>query len=157
VSSTLVVPPVGGVRPQIIRRVVDLPAPLGPRKPVTVPGSQRKRHAVHRELGAVSLAQVGDFDHGHSVAAAPGMASIRRRARRGRPRSGAGIDRGRWWAAPRDPTLDHAARGARPGGGLPSRRSRRDWFVDTVFFLLALLIGALVPATSISRTTRRSG
>jgi len=32
---------VGGVRPQIIRSVVDLPAPLGPRNPVTVPGSQR--------------------------------------------------------------------------------------------------------------------
>ena len=31
-----------GVSPQIIRRVVDLPAPLGPRNPVTVPGSQRK-------------------------------------------------------------------------------------------------------------------
>jgi hypothetical protein len=29
------------VRPQIIRIVVDLPAPFGPRKPVTVPGSQR--------------------------------------------------------------------------------------------------------------------
>ncbi|HEX2190501.1 MAG TPA: aldehyde dehydrogenase family protein [Longimicrobiaceae bacterium] len=31
----------GVVRPQIIRSVVDLPAPFGPRKPVTVPGSQR--------------------------------------------------------------------------------------------------------------------
>src|SRR3954454_19816076 len=29
----------GGVRPTIIRIAVDFPAPLGPRKPVTVPGS----------------------------------------------------------------------------------------------------------------------
>ena len=33
------VPAVGGVSPQIMRSVVDLPAPLGPRKPVMVPGS----------------------------------------------------------------------------------------------------------------------
>ena len=31
-------PALGGVRPVIIRRVVDFPAPFGPRKPVTVPG-----------------------------------------------------------------------------------------------------------------------
>jgi signal transduction histidine kinase len=31
-----------------------------------------------------------------------------------------------------------------PEEGSRHRRSRRDWFVDTVFFLLALLIGALV-------------
>src|SRR5690242_2774174 len=31
-------PEVGVSRPRIIRMVVDLPAPLGPRKPVTLPG-----------------------------------------------------------------------------------------------------------------------
>src|SRR4051812_33107679 len=31
-------PEVGGVRPTAIRKVVDLPAPFGPRKPVTRPG-----------------------------------------------------------------------------------------------------------------------
>jgi hypothetical protein len=41
VSSTVELPAVGGVSPQIIRSVVDLPAPFGPRKPVMVPGSQR--------------------------------------------------------------------------------------------------------------------
>src|SRR5690242_10739760 len=35
-------PVVGGVSPQIMRIVVDFPAPLGPRNPVTVPGSQVK-------------------------------------------------------------------------------------------------------------------
>ena len=34
------VPDVGGVSPVSIRSVVDLPAPFGPRNPVTVPGSQ---------------------------------------------------------------------------------------------------------------------
>ena len=38
---TVAVPAVGRVSPQIMRIVVDLPAPLGPRKPVTVPGSHR--------------------------------------------------------------------------------------------------------------------
>ena len=32
----------GGVSPVIIRRVVDLPAPFGPRKPVMVPGRHVK-------------------------------------------------------------------------------------------------------------------
>ncbi len=58
----------------------------------------------------------------------------------------AGIDRGRWWArggatlrlTPMLPEVLVPAEGAR------HRRSRRDWFVDSVFFLLALLIGALV-------------
>ena len=35
-------PAVAGVRPTITRMVVVLPAPLGPRKPVTVPGLQTK-------------------------------------------------------------------------------------------------------------------
>jgi hypothetical protein len=34
------VPRVAGVRPAMTRRVVDFPAPFGPRKPVTVPGGQ---------------------------------------------------------------------------------------------------------------------
>ena len=40
--STVTAPDVAGVRPTRIRIVVDLPAPLGPRKPVTRPGSARK-------------------------------------------------------------------------------------------------------------------
>src|SRR3954471_20601768 len=36
------VPEVAGTRPVIIRIVVVLPAPFGPRKPVTVPGSSAK-------------------------------------------------------------------------------------------------------------------
>ena len=40
--ATVTVPVVGLSRPMIMRMVVDLPAPLGPRKPVTVPGSTVK-------------------------------------------------------------------------------------------------------------------
>jgi len=35
--SIVAVPELAGVRPTMIRMVVDLPAPLGPRKPVTRP------------------------------------------------------------------------------------------------------------------------
>ena len=38
--STVELPADGIVSPHSIRIVVDFPAPLGPRKPVTVPGSQ---------------------------------------------------------------------------------------------------------------------
>src|SRR4051794_36474614 len=40
--STLAEPDVAGTRPVIIRIVVVLPVPFGPRKPVTVPGSRAK-------------------------------------------------------------------------------------------------------------------
>jgi len=40
--SMVAAPEVGATRPSSIRRVVVLPAPLGPRKPVTVPGSTSK-------------------------------------------------------------------------------------------------------------------
>ena len=38
----LAVPLVGVMKPAIMRIVVDLPAPLGPRKPRTSPGSTEK-------------------------------------------------------------------------------------------------------------------
>jgi hypothetical protein len=40
--STCAVPWVAPVRPTMMRMVVDLPAPLGPRNPVTRPGSAVK-------------------------------------------------------------------------------------------------------------------
>ena len=46
VPSTVARPADGSASPQIIRRVVDLPAPLGPTKPVTVPGEQRKETSL---------------------------------------------------------------------------------------------------------------
>ena len=44
--STVVRPDDGSASPQIIRSVVDLPAPLGPTKPVTVPGEQRNETSL---------------------------------------------------------------------------------------------------------------
>src|SRR4029077_17906081 len=40
--SIVTSPAVGASRPRIIRMVVDLPAPFGPRKPVTLPGFTSK-------------------------------------------------------------------------------------------------------------------
>ena len=40
-----------------MRSVVDLPAPLGPRNPVTVPGSQRKETSLHGGAPAVALGE----------------------------------------------------------------------------------------------------
>ena len=39
---TLTSPALGASRPRIVRIVVDLPAPFGPRNPVTLPGSTSK-------------------------------------------------------------------------------------------------------------------
>ncbi len=44
--STVARPADGSASPQIIRNVVDLPAPLGPTKPVTVPGAQRNETSL---------------------------------------------------------------------------------------------------------------
>jgi hypothetical protein len=51
-------PAVGSSTPAIIRIVVDLPAPFGPRKPVTMPGWTTKVQPVDRQLLPVPLTQV---------------------------------------------------------------------------------------------------
>ena len=55
--STVAVPEVGRVRPRTQRIVVVLPDPLGPRKPVTRPGSDRHGEVVDGDPGAVRLGQ----------------------------------------------------------------------------------------------------
>jgi hypothetical protein len=51
-----------------MRRVVVLPAPLGPSRPVISPSRALKRHALdrldHAGLGLELLVQVVDVDHG---------------------------------------------------------------------------------------------
>ena len=54
---------VGASSPRIIRIVVDLPAPLGPRNPVTMPGPDGERQAVDGDLVAVRLGEVLCDDH----------------------------------------------------------------------------------------------
>ena len=44
--------------------VVDLPAPLGPTKPVTCPGVDGEGHAVEGRCRPEALAQAGDLDGG---------------------------------------------------------------------------------------------
>ena len=55
--STVATPELGGVSPHSIFSVVDLPAPLGPRKPVTVPGFAGERHILHGGAPAVALGE----------------------------------------------------------------------------------------------------
>ena len=61
--STVTGPAVGRSRPRIIRIVVDLPAPFGPRKPVTWPGFDRERQVVHRQPVPVPLREAARLDH----------------------------------------------------------------------------------------------
>ena len=52
---TVTDPPVGASSPRIIRMVVDLPAPFGPRKPVTTPGRTVKLRSSTASLAPYRL------------------------------------------------------------------------------------------------------
>ena len=88
-----------------MRIVVVFPAPFGPRKPVTVPGSQRNETSSTTTVAAEALRQSLRFDHGGE--------DRRRAARRGHGRRAtpaatavdAGIDFGRGSRPRRAPTL----------------------------------------------------
>ena len=58
---------VGASRPMIMRIVVDLPAPFGPRKPVTIPGRTVKLRSSTATLLAVALRHAVGFDHGNPI------------------------------------------------------------------------------------------
>ena len=60
---TVTLPAVGRSSPSTMRIVVDLPAPFGPRKPVTRPGSTAKLRPVDGDLGAVGLGESAGDDH----------------------------------------------------------------------------------------------
>ncbi len=63
----------GGVSPTITRMVVVLPAPLGPRKPVTRAGLGGEGDIIDGREAAVGPGESVDFDHASSLsAAAPG-------------------------------------------------------------------------------------
>ena len=72
------------VSPKIARIVVVLPAPLGPRNPVTDPGCTRERHAVERPHRAVRADETVDLQHA-STLLMPIPNGIRRRTSRLRP------------------------------------------------------------------------
>ena len=56
-------PELGVSRPRIMRMVVDLPAPLGPRNPVTRPGWTAKETSSTATVVAVALGEVLCLDH----------------------------------------------------------------------------------------------
>jgi hypothetical protein len=56
-------PDVGWSTTTMTRIVVDLPAPFGPRKPVTWLGRNREGRPVDRDLSAEALRQLAYLDH----------------------------------------------------------------------------------------------
>src|ERR1700760_3208989 len=151
----------GSERPTSIRIVVVLPAPLGPRNPVTVPGSQRNvtsETTVRPPSCLVSpLAWIMPADSRAAGLAAtvlglrwPGLAAV------------AGSDFGRGSRPPRRRSLDPRAmarpatarftdgpsgwlRSALPGVVIAARdeeRGRRDRVVDAAVYLVAFAISA---------------
>ena len=61
IRRRLALPEVGARKPAIIFIVVDLPAPLGPRKPSTWPGLHLEGNVVHGGQVAVTFGQVAGF------------------------------------------------------------------------------------------------
>jgi hypothetical protein len=62
------VPPAGAIRPSSIRSMVVLPAPFGPRNPVTVPAPGTEAHIVNRQHRPETLGQPAYLDHAHRAA-----------------------------------------------------------------------------------------
>ena len=60
---TVTVPLEGGIKPVIMRMVVDLPAPLGPRNPSTSPRSTEKEIPSTARLVPNSFGQILNFNH----------------------------------------------------------------------------------------------
>src|SRR6266550_2604203 len=58
---TVTLPSVGGIKPVIMRMVVDLPAPLGPRKPSTSPRSTENETPSTARLGPNVLTKFSTF------------------------------------------------------------------------------------------------
>ena len=127
--------------PTSIRIVVVLPAPLGPRNPVTVPGSQRN------ETSLTTVRPPRRFVS--PVASIMAPASGAARAREHGRAVDAGIDFGRGSQRRCGRTLrramDDSRRCSRAGccRSPGAKRTARDWIVDATMLAVALVIGAL--------------
>jgi len=60
--STRMVPASGGMMPSIMRSVVVLPAPLGPRKPRMLPRAREKLEIVHGGEIAEAFGDMREFE-----------------------------------------------------------------------------------------------
>ena len=144
------------VRPTITRIVVVLPAPLGPRKPVTRPGRRLERDVVDGREVAVRLREGCHANHARQPAAPTAPPGIGRRARTGpyqsRGRSArrpslCGMDRPTPEETQPALTLAQprlAAGRLRPhlGAGLVARRSRASWSRDRTLFWVEIALRA---------------
>src|ERR1700750_1386953 len=144
-----------------MRMVVVLPAPLGPRNPVTVPGSQRnvRSETTVRPPSRLVSPLVWIMPADSRLA---GCAATGRGVRSPSPGAVAGTDFGRGSRPPRWPSLDPRAmarqatprftdglsgwfRSALPGVVIEARdeeRGRRDRVVDAAVYLVAFSISA---------------
>ena len=153
-------PACGSESPQIIRIVVVLPAPLGPRNPVTVPGSQRnetsettvrppsrfvspcasimatasafRRRSGHRRGSKLASTSVGGRGPSADVRFVGDEAQTRRASRSGPAR-----------CCPPS-CASRAAAGARA----------RDWLVDATMVVIALIISLVGPRRELGRARR---
>ena len=171
--STAALPESGRANPQIILIVVVFPAPLGPRKPVTVPGSQRKETSSTTALPANLLVNFSAsimspaFPLGsgaHIGLRSPSCPVI---GRWSGPYFGSGS------GPPLAPTLSTMASAQAKEGLEPARwqrsllpgsmvdgpgadRSLRDWAVDALVTIVALGLGVASPARHLGTTRQRS-
>src|SRR5215210_4069831 len=141
----------GSERPTSMRIVVVLPAPLGPRKPVMVPGSQRNvtSETTVRPPSRLVSAWVSIMD-ADSRPASP--ATTARGLSLQRPAAVVGSDFGRGSQPPRSPSLRPVMATRLPRwlpSGLPDayvdppgkRRTRRDRVVDAGMYFVTFAIG----------------
>src|SRR4030095_16350741 len=128
-------PEVGGMKPVIMRMVVDLPAPFGPRKPSTSPRSTLKEMPSTARLGPKAFTRLSIWiiwtDRGSGAAAytlrrrfshtpqEQTHADIRKISRRGL--LGPGVGAGRGAEVPRQAGAHHRA--VRPGRRVGLHRS----------------------------------
>ena len=62
--SSMTLPALGSIMPQVMRKLVVLPAPLGPSRPTISPLLDAEIDAVDHAAAAVDLHQSLDFEHG---------------------------------------------------------------------------------------------
>src|SRR3712207_3705219 len=135
-----------------MRMVVVLPAPLGPRKPVTVPGSQRKvtSETTVRPPSCLVSPVVSIMPAGSRRA---GFAATVRGLRPPSPAAVPENDFGRGSRPWRSPSLDPRGM-ARQGtarfviDGPDEERGRRDRVVDATIYLVAFAISAATLAST---------
>src|SRR5438874_13532872 len=99
----------------IMRMVVDLPAPFGPRNPVTAPGRDREAEGVHGGGVAVALGELVCLDHDLDRSGEGAGRSAQQQTLRQATAPAGGASEG--WSGAGRAVMPAAACGATPGPG----------------------------------------